>query len=97
MYNNQITLQVEIIPNYSNFDCSIHFNNSSALTSSLELIITAYVIDAQGNITYIQAENDYALETQIGDETFTKVTLDLVKENISVAAPVALLPTNDEE
>ena len=95
--NSTKALQVEIIPDYSNFDCSIHFNNSSVSTSSLELIITAYVIDAQGNITYIQAENDYALETQIGDETFTKVTLDLVKENISVAAPVALLPTNDEE
>ena len=95
---SQKALQVEIDALYSNFDCAINFNTSANnVASSLELIITAYVIDAQGNVSYVQAENDYAIDAEIGNHTFTKVTLDLVKANLPAANPDAILPSNDEE
>ena len=91
-------LQVGITPDYTNFDCSIHFNTSANdAASSLELIITAYVIDANGNVTYIQAENNHAVEAKIGNDIFTKVTLDLVKANLPTSLSYAILPSNDEE
>ena len=93
--NNSKALQVVIDAEYSNFDCSISFGTTS--NNTLELVICAYVIDENGNATFIQAQNDYALEATIGEQTFTKVTLDLVKANVP-QAPVAILPsTNDEE
>jgi hypothetical protein len=91
------SIQVEITPEYSNFDCALYFNSASNASSELELVICAYVIDANGNVSYIQAENDYALEAPIGDHTFTKVTLDLVKANLPTSSSYALLPSNDEE
>ena len=92
--NNAKALQVSISPEYSNFDCSIDFGTTS--NSTLELIICAYVIDEDGNASFIQAENDYALEVTVGSQLFTKVTLDLVATNV-VEQPDAILPTNDEE
>ncbi|MBQ2809455.1 MAG: hypothetical protein IJF11_01020 [Clostridia bacterium] len=92
--NNEKALQVSISPEYSNFDCSIDFGTTS--NSTLELIICAYVIDENGNASFIQAENDYALEVTVGSQLFTKVTLDLVATNV-VEQPDAILPTNDEE
>ncbi len=90
-------LQVGITPEYSNFDCSIYFNGANNASSTLELIITAYVIDEEGNVSFVQVENDYALSTQIGEDTFTSVTLDRVKANVIAQQPDAILPSNDEE
>ncbi len=92
--NNEKALQVSISPEYSNFDCSIDFGTTS--NSTLELIICAYVIDENGSVSFIQAENDYALEATVGSQLFTKVTLDLVATNV-VEQPDVILPTNDEE
>lgn len=94
---NAKALQVGITPDYTNFDCAIYFNSANNASSTLELIITAYVIDANGNVTYIQAENNYAVEAKIGNDIFTKVTLDLVKANLPTSSSYALLPSNDEE
>ncbi len=94
---NAKALQVGITPDYTNFDCAIHFNSANNASSTLELIITAYVIDANGNVTYIQAENNYAVEAKIGNDIFTKVTLDLVRANLPTSSSYALLPSNDEE
>ena len=92
--NNEKALQVSISPEYSNFDCSIDFGTTS--NSTLELIICAYVIDENGSVSFIQAENDYALEATVGSQLFTKVTLDLVATNV-VEQPDVILPSNDEE
>ncbi len=79
--NSTKAMQVPITTkNYSNFDCSL--DGFGLNSGTLELIITAYVIDAEGNISFIQAENDYALEATVGEQTFTKVTLDLVVANV---------------
>ena len=59
--------------------------------------VYAYVIDENGNASFIQAQNDYALEATIGEDTFTKVTFDLVKANLVPVTPDAILPDNDEE
>jgi predicted homoserine dehydrogenase-like protein len=84
---------------FSSFDCSI--NGFGAHAGTLELVITMYVIDADGNVTYVQAVNDYANAVgtdKIADGIFTSVTLDLVRANIpEVASSYALLPSNDEE
>ncbi len=88
--NNPKAMQVQIITkSYTSFDCTI--SNFGAYSSTLELIITAYVIDAEGNISFIQAENDYAIDTTVGEQTFTKVTLDLVVANVT-EQPDAILP-----
>ncbi len=92
--NSEKALQVAIKPEYTNFDCSIHFNTTS--NNTLEFIIAAYVIDVDGSASFIQAENDYAISTTVAENSFTKVTLDLVKANVP-QAPVAILPSNDEE
>ncbi len=95
--NNKKAIQVEFDSLYNNFNCSIHFGANSSRT--LEFIICAYVIDENENATFIQAENDYAVETEIGSQSFTKVTLDLVVENVvsRPSKPDAILPSNDEE
>ncbi len=84
---------------FSSFDCSI--NGFGAHAGTLELVITMFVIDANGNVTYVQAVNDYANAVgtdKIADGIFTSVTLDLVRANIpEVASSNALLPSNDEE
>ena len=93
--NTEKAIQVPITMKvYSNFDCAI--TGFGAYSSSLELVICAYVIDENGNATFIQAENDYAVATEIGGQTFTKVTLDLVLANV-VEQPDANVPSNDEE
>ena len=93
--NTSNALQVQINESgYTNFDCSINFGAN--FNGTLELIICAYVIDEDGNASFIQAENDYALEVTVGSQLFTKVTLDLVATNV-VEQPDAILPSNDEE
>ena len=93
--NTNKALQVQITTkSYSNFDCTI--TGFGEHSSTLELVICAYVIDEDGNATFIQAENDYAVATEIGGQAFTKVTLDLVLENV-VDQPDANIPSNEEE
>ena len=80
--NTEKAIQVPITMKvYSNFDCTI--SGFGANSSTLELVICAYIIDENGNATFIQAENDYAEATEIGGQTFTKVTLDLVLANVA--------------
>ena len=59
--------------------------------------ICAYVIDEDGNATFIQAENDYAVATTIGEQSFTKVTLALVVANTAEQPDATTPPSNDEE
>ena len=93
--NTEKAIQVEIKNQiYSTFDYTI--SGFGANSSTLELVICAYVIDAEGNVSFIQAENDYAVPTEIGGQAFTKVTLDLVAANV-VEQPDANVPSNDEE
>ena|GEM_PF-2025086 len=88
-------MQVQIKDkSYTNFSCSI--TNFGTHSSTLELVICAYVIDENGNVSFIQAENDYAIATTIGGQSFTKVTLDLVVANVT-EQPDALVPSSDEE
>ena len=93
--NTTKAVQAIIEAEYTNFDCSINFGATS--NNTLELVICAYVIDENGNASFIQAQNDYALEATIGEDTFTKVTFDLVKANLVPVTPDAILPDNDEE
>ena len=85
---SQKAIQVEINNDYSNFDCTISYGANTG--ASLELVITAYTIDASGNVTFIQADSVYAESATIGSSTFQKITLQKV---------VANQPTskNDEE
>ncbi len=88
-------MQVQIKDkSYTNFSCSI--TNFGTHSSTLELVICAYVIDENGNVSFIQAQNDYAIATTIGGQSFTKVTLDLVVANVT-EQPDALVPSSDEE
>ncbi len=80
---------------YTNFNCTI--TNFGTHSSTLELVICAYVIDEDGNATFIQAENDYAVATTIGGQSFTKVTLDLVVANVIEQPDATTPPSNDEE
>lgn len=80
---------------YTNFNCTI--TNFGTHSSTLELVICAYVIDEDGNATFIQAENDYAVATTIGGQSFTKVTLDLVVANVAEQPDATTPPSNDEE
>lgn len=94
------TKGIQVILNtmeYSSFNCSINgFNATTAET--LNLIITSYVVEADGTVSYIQSENDYATSTEIGGVSFDTVTLNLVKSALGlVEAPDAILPSNDEE
>ena len=83
-------LQVEIDTEYANIDCSI-YNFTSETAQKLNLIITMYVITPDGEISYIQADVDYANTVQVGTKTFDSVTLDVVIKN-----SVAVI-TNKEE
>ena len=80
---------------YNNFDCTITGFGASA--STLELVICAYVIDENGNATFIQAENDYAVATEIDGQAFTKVTLDLVLANIAGQPDANTPPSNEDD
>jgi hypothetical protein len=89
-------MQVQINDkSYTNFNCTI--TNFGTYASTLELVITAYVIDSEGNVSFIQAENDYAVVTTIGGQAFTKVTLDLVVANTVEQPDATTPPSNDEE
>ena len=93
--NTDKAIQVPITTKaYSNFDCTI--TGFGANSSTLELVICAYVIDENGDVSFIQAENNYAVATEIGGQAFTKVTLDLVLANVA-EQPDANIPSNDEE
>lgn len=80
---SQKAIQVEINSEYSNFDCSINYGANTDM--ELELVITAYVVDASGNVSYIQAESSYAEAATIGSNTFKKITLQGVVANQPVA------------
>ena len=75
---------------YSVFSCSID-NFSDEARTNLNLIITLYIIDSEGNIAYVQSDSDYVNSTTIGTKAFDTVTLSLVAANTlpkSTAAPV---------
>ncbi len=76
---SQKAIQVEINNDYSNFDCTISYGANTG--ASLELVITAYTIDASGNVTFIQADSVYAESATIGSSTFQKITLQKVVAN----------------
>ena len=80
---------------YSNFDLTL--SGFGANADTLELVICAYVIDEDGNATFIQAENDYALAIKIGEQSFTKVTLALVVAKAIEQPDATTPPSNDEE
>ncbi len=93
--NTEKAIQVPItMKSYSNFDLTLSGFGVNADT--LELVICAYVIDEDGNATFIQAENDYAVAIEIGGAAFTKVTLALVVAN-ATEQPDALVPSSNEE
>ncbi len=81
--NTTKALQVEIDSQYCNFDCSINFGANTDV--ELDLIICAYVIDANG-VTFIQS--DSGNNVTIGDDTFKSVTLNQV---------IALVPAVSKE
>ena len=94
--NTTKAIQVPItMKSYSNFDLTLSGFGANAET--LELVICAYVIDEDGNATFIQAENDYAVATTIGEQSFTKVTLALVVANTAEQPDATTPPSNDEE
>ncbi|MBE6624450.1 MAG: hypothetical protein E7622_02275 [Ruminococcaceae bacterium] len=93
--NTEKAIQVPItMKSYSNFDLTL--SGFGANADTLELVICAYVIDEDGNATFIQAENNYAVAIEIGGAAFTKVTLALVVAN-ATEQPDALVPSSDEE
>ena len=94
--NTEKAIQVPItMKSYSNFDLTLSGFGANAET--LELVICAYVIDEDGNATFIQAENDYAVAIEIGEQSFTKVTLALVVANAIEQPDATTPPSNDEE
>lgn len=73
-------IMVEIDTEYSNFDCTIDYGAKTGV--ELSLIITAYVIDEQGNVTFVQSDSTNAGEVKIGSRTFKTVTLQSVVANV---------------
>ena len=63
-------LQVEMDKQYASFDCSINFGAKTNM--ELDLVICAYVIDANG-VVFIQTES--GSDVSIGGATFKSVTL----------------------
>ncbi len=82
--NSDKALQVEMDAQYSNFDCSVNFGANTGV--ALDLIITAYVVDSNGGVTFIQHEN--GSDVTIGGTSFKSITL---------ASVVALVPTEAKE
>ncbi len=82
-------VQVEIEHQYSNFDCSINYGANTGIV--IELVITAYAIDEDGNVTFIQAQSAYAEDTTIGSGVFKKITLQ------KVVASMPTVTTNEDE
>ena len=76
---SQKAIQVEIDSNYANFNCSINYGANTG--ANLELVITAYAIDAEGNVTFIQADSVYAENATIGSNILKKITLAKVVAN----------------
>ena len=81
--NTDKALQVEMDKQYASFDCSINFGTKTNI--ELDLVICAYVIDANG-VTFIQAES--GSDVTIGAKGFKSVTL---------AQVVALQPAVSKE
>lgn len=87
--NSEYGVQVEMTDTqYSVFNCSIN-DFDEARKSSLELIITLYIIDNDGNITYVQSESAYANTSDVGTKSFDSVNLSLVISNLPASATVA--------
>lgn len=78
--NSKKALQVEIDSQYSMFDCEINFGSNTAV--ELDLIICAYVINADGEASFIQ--KDSGKDITIGGAPFKSITLNSV---------IALVPT----
>ncbi len=68
--NTDKALQVEMDKQYASFDCSVNFGAKTNI--ELDLVICAYVIDANG-VTFIQAES--GSDVTIGGSAFKSVTL----------------------
>ena len=82
--NTTKAVQAEIDTQYSNFDCSISFGANVGI--DLDLVICAYVIDADGDVSFIQKDSGDLLT--IGDNSFRVVSLSRV---------VALTPVVSKE
>jgi len=80
---------------YSVFSCSIN-NFSAEAKEKLNLIIALYIIDSEGNISYIQSDSDYVNNSTIGTKTFDTVTLSLVAANAPSNSVMALINKEDE-
>ena len=76
--NSNLGLQVEMTTTeYSKFSYSID-NFSENAKEKLELIFVLYIIDSDGNVSYVQSESDYANKTKVGGVIFDSVNLNLV-------------------
>lgn len=94
--NSAYGLQVEMTSTkYSVFSCSIN-NFSAEAKEKLNLIIALYIIDSEGNISYIQSDSDYVNNSTIGTKTFDTVTLSLVAANAPSNSVMALINKEDE-
>jgi hypothetical protein len=77
------------------FSCSIN-NFSAEAKEKLNLIIALYIIDSEGNVSYIQSDSDYVNNSTIGTKTFDTVTLSLVAANAPSNSVMALINKEDE-
>ncbi len=94
--NSAYGLQVEMTSTkYSVFSCSIN-NFSAEAKEKLNLIIALYIIDSEGNISYIQSDSSYVNSSTIGTKTFDTVTLSLVAANAPSNSVMALINKEDE-
>ncbi|MBQ7411557.1 MAG: leucine-rich repeat domain-containing protein [Clostridia bacterium] len=90
--NSSKGIQLEMnSPKYSTINCFIH--NFDSETLSLQLVMTLYMIDGSGNVTYLQADSIYTSTTKIGTKTFDTISL----QGIIGTEQTALLPTNGDE
>ncbi len=90
--NSTKGIQLEMnSPKYSTINCFIH--NFDSETLSLQLVMTLYMIDGDGNVTYLQADSIYTSTTKIGTKTFDTISL----QGIIGTEQTALLPTNGDE
>ena len=76
--NSTLGFQVEMTTTeYSKFSYQID-NFDANSSANLELIFLLYVIDSEGNVSYVQSESNYANKTVIGENSFDSVNLNLV-------------------
>ena len=76
---------------YSTINCYIY--DFTEKTLALELVMTLYVIDAEGNVEYIQANSDYTVSKTIGSKVFESVSL----QRILATPQPAILPSSNDE